>query len=150
MNTTPNILKQPIRSLRIFTSDDPNTLLPKLSVGANGTLQMTEGFDVIRQSLMTLLSTRPGERVMRPTYGCDLEALAFAGHGSTTEMLASLMIRRAIERFEPRVEVIQVEAQSDADTASQLLIRIDYKVRHQQQQDHLAFVVPILPEEETQ
>jgi len=66
--------------------------------------------DAIRQSLMLLISTRPGERVMRPEYGCDLSRLVFAPNDDTTAGLAIHFVRQAVERWEPRVEVLRVDA----------------------------------------
>ncbi|WP_208348322.1 type VI secretion system baseplate subunit TssE [Pseudaestuariivita rosea] len=148
--TTDSILRKPERCLKFFATQFDDDVTHGLTAGSNGALQMVEEADAVRQSLMTLLSTRPGERVMRPDYGCDLERLAFAGHGHTTEMLASLLIRRAIQRFEPRAENLQVQAKADPEDPSRLMIDIDYTVRRRQQQDHLALVVPTMMQEESQ
>lgn len=66
--------------------------------------------EAIRQSLMLLISTRPGERVMRPEYGCDLARLVFSPNDDTTAGLAIHFVRQAVERWEPRVEVLRVDA----------------------------------------
>ena len=66
--------------------------------------------DAIRQSLMLLISTAPGERVMRPEYGCDLSRLVFSPIDDTTAGLAIHFVRQAVERWEPRVEVLRVDA----------------------------------------
>ena len=75
------------------------------------------GDEAVRQSILLLLSTIPGERVMRPTYGCHLHRLVFWPNDDTTAGLAIHYVRRAVERFEPRVEVIRVDATRDADAA---------------------------------
>ena len=62
---------------------------------------MTSGPDAVRQSILLLLSTRPGERVMRPDNGCDLYRLAFAPSDDMTAGLAIHYVRQAVERWEP-------------------------------------------------
>ena len=56
---------------------------------ARGRLAMVEGNAAVRQAIQMLLSTAPGERVMRPGYGCDLQRLVFAPNDDTTAGLAS-------------------------------------------------------------
>ncbi|MEM6479803.1 MAG: GPW/gp25 family protein [Pseudomonadota bacterium] len=140
MSGAETLVIRPDRALRFFARDGGQGL----AAGASGTLQMVEGAEAIRQSLMTLLSTRPGERVMRPDYGCDLEALTFASGGPTMEMLAALLIRRAIERFEPRVGDIRVTASPDPEDPARLFIAVDYTIRRQQRRDRIGLVVPTL------
>ncbi len=100
-----------------------------LQVGPQGRIQMVEDDAAIRQSLLMLLSTAPGERVMRPLYGCELKRLVFAPNDDTTAGLAIHYVRRAVERWEPRVEVLSVDATGDPDTAGRLLIVFEYRVR---------------------
>jgi len=81
-----------------------------LQVTPRGRIEMVEGDESIRQSLLLLLSTSPGERVMRPDYGCSLRHLVFGPNDDTTAGLAIHYVRRAVERWEPRVEVLTVDA----------------------------------------
>ena len=64
----------------------------------------------IRQDLLLLLSTRPGERVNRPTYGCHLFRLAFAPADDTTAGLAIHYVARAVEQWERRITVLSLDA----------------------------------------
>jgi uncharacterized protein len=81
-----------------------------LQISPKGTIEMVEDDDAIRQALLLLVSTRPGERVMRPEYGCELHRLIFAPNDGTTAGLAIHYVRRAVERWEPRVEIIGIDA----------------------------------------
>jgi phage baseplate assembly protein W len=81
-----------------------------LSLSPTGGVAMVEGHAAIRQSVLLLLSTMPGERVMRPDYGCELNRLIFHPNDATTAGLAVHYVRRAIERFEPRVEIVELTA----------------------------------------
>jgi phage baseplate assembly protein W len=81
-----------------------------LVIDPSGGIDTVADDDAIRQSLMLLISTRPGERVMRPEYGCDLSRLVFSPIDDTTAGLAIHFVRQAVERWEPRVEVLRVDA----------------------------------------
>lgn len=85
--------------------------------------------DDIRQSLQILLSTLPGERIMRATYGCDLHAYMF--ENISQDLLTN--IRRAIGdsmlRNEPRAELLNIVIQQNAQHPTHLDITLDYCVR---------------------
>ena len=74
--------------------------VPGLRITAAGRLATVTDAASIRQALLLLLSTRPGERVNRPTYGCHLFRLAFAPADDTTAGLAIHYVARAVEQFE--------------------------------------------------
>ena len=94
-----------------------------------GSVAMVEADDAVRQALVLLLSTTPGERVMRPEYGCRLHRLIFAPNDDTTAGLAIHFVREAIRRWEPRVDILDLDAGADPDTPWLLLITLDYRVR---------------------
>jgi Bacteriophage baseplate protein W len=117
-----------------------------LVIDPAGTIDTVADDEAIRQSIMLLISTRPGERVMRPEYGCDLSRLVFSPNDDTTAGLAIHFVRQAVERWEPRVEVLRVDAArgvaarfrdageaavaaSGVDPATRLEIVLDYRVR---------------------
>ena len=98
-----------------------------LVVTGAGRLELVRGADLLRQSLLTLLSTFPGERVMRPDYGCELLTLAFAHNDDTTAGLAIHYVRRAVEQFEPRVRIIRVDATRPAEHPERLDVVLEYQ-----------------------
>jgi phage baseplate assembly protein W len=77
-----------------------------LQIGPSGGIEMVEEQESIRQAILLLLSTRPGERVMLPEYGCDLHRLIFSPNDDTTAGLAMHYVTRALERWEPRLEIV--------------------------------------------
>ncbi|WP_211445235.1 GPW/gp25 family protein [Collimonas humicola] len=83
----------------------------------------------IRQSLRILFSTQPGERIMRPAYGCDLQSTVF--ENIRPDLLAdiSVKIKDSVERDEPRVKLDEVDVTRDARQPSQLNVRVAYHVR---------------------
>ena len=64
----------------------------------------------VRQAILLLISTTPGERVMRPNYGCALGRLVFSPNDDTTAGLATHYVRQALLRWEPRIQILQLEA----------------------------------------
>ncbi len=100
-----------------------------LAVTSTGGVAMVEGDESIRQAIILLLSTTPGERLMRPRYGSRLHRLLFAPNDDTTAGLAIHYVRQAIQRFEPRVEVLDIDAQPDPLAPERLNIELCYRVR---------------------
>lgn len=84
----------------------------------------------VQQSILLILKTGRGERVMRPDFGAGMEALAFEPMSAVTVGLVQHRVKEALVRFEPRIEVLNVtaEAADDGDGAK-LLVRIDYRIR---------------------
>jgi len=103
--------------------------VPGFRVAASGGIEMLEGDRVLRQSLLLLLTTSPGERVMRPEYGCDLSQLVFMPNDATTHGLAIHYIRRAVERWEPRLEILRLDAEADPQQPANMLITLEYRSR---------------------
>jgi len=100
-----------------------------LAVGATGALSMIEGDDSVRQAIVMLLTTAPGERLMRPDYGSQLHRLAFAPNDQTTAGLAIHYVRSALTRWEPRVEIVDLDAAADPYEPERLVISLLYRVR---------------------
>jgi phage baseplate assembly protein W len=83
----------------------------------------------IRESILIILRTAKGERVMRPDFGCGLEDLVFSVNDSTTLGLAEFEVREALRQWEPRVEILDVKASVMGAQASGIRISVDYRVR---------------------
>lgn len=110
-----------------------------LVTSPTGGLAMAEDDAAVRQALLILLSTTPGERVMRPDYGCDLHRLLFSANDATTAGLAVHYVRQAVERFEPRVEIETLTAGPGGESAAdRLRIDLTYRVRATRNTDRVA------------
>ena len=107
-------------------------------VGPRGGTAMVEMGESVRQAIFLLLTTIPGERVMRPDYGCDLHQLVFSPNDETTAGLAIHYVRRALDLFEPRAEVVRVDAGASPDDPGRLDVTLDYRVRATQEDGQLA------------
>ncbi|MFO1429727.1 MAG: GPW/gp25 family protein [Candidatus Competibacteraceae bacterium] len=99
-----------------------------LSADANGALRSAAYEESVRQSIWIILSTTKGERVMRPDFGCDIHELVFDTVTASTSGQVVTAIRDALLRFEPRINVLDVQVGSGGD-GEVLLISIDYEVR---------------------
>jgi len=100
-----------------------------LTATATGRLAMVHGDEAIRQAIRLLLGTTPGERLMRPDYGSHLNRLLFAPNDQTTAGLAIHYVKQALVRWEPRVEVEEVDANADPDFPSRLNISLRYRLK---------------------
>jgi Phage baseplate assembly protein W len=117
-----------------------------LALTSSGGVAMVEDDQAVRQALLLLLSTMPGERVMRPGYGSRLHRLVFAPNDDTTAGLAIHYVREAVRRWEPRVEVIDVDAGPDPDAPWRLLVRLEYRVRASLAVGTVSFSVDLAPD----
>jgi phage baseplate assembly protein W len=122
---------------------DSGTERAGLSLGPTGAVATCEGAAAVRQSLLVLLTTRPGERVMRPKLGCNLHRLVFAPNDATTAGLAIHYVRRAIEQFEPRAVLQRLDANAHPEDPSRLVIEVEYRVRRTGQPDRLELEVDL-------
>jgi hypothetical protein len=119
-----------------------------LTVAPTGALATIDGDDAVRQAILLLLTTRTGERVMRPTYGSLLHRLMFAPNDATTAGLAIHYVRQALARWEPRVEVVAIDADAEPDHPEQLVVELLYRVKATQTSEVLRFPVELEPFEQ--
>ena len=103
--------------------------LAGLGVSPTGGIQMVEGNASIRQSILLLLSQNPGERVMRPDFGCGIHDFVFAAINTANIGLIESSVREALTTWEPRIELKNVSVSTENVDQGQLIISIDYTVR---------------------
>ena len=112
-----------------------------LSINPRGGVQMVSDAATVRQAILLLLLTAPGERVMRPDYGCDLQRLIFSPNDATTAGLAIHYVRRALDRWEPRIEILRLDATANDLEPWRLDILLEYRLKATRQTE--ALVVPV-------
>jgi phage baseplate assembly protein W len=118
-----------------------------LRLAANRRLSLVNGDASVRQAILILLTTRPGERVMRPEYGCALHTLAFSPNDDTTAGLAIHYVRQALERWEPRVQILHLEAGRHPDQVEVLDVALQYRVLASNQVERLSVPVALTGKE---
>jgi phage baseplate assembly protein W len=111
---------------------------PAFSKAAHS-VALVEDDEDIRQSLHILLHTAKGERVMVPTYGCDLWKYVF--RTVTTSLLSELrdVVRNAIEEWEQRVDLLEVQAVQNPDWPGRVDIDVAFRVRQTNVAGNLVF-----------
>ncbi len=117
--------------------------LAGFSLSATGGMATVSDQASVRQAILLLLATRRGERVMHPEYGCDLHDLVFAPNDDTTAGLAIYYVRQALERWEPRVTILQLDARQDPEQPTQLQIILDYQLRTPSSPERLVFTLDL-------
>jgi phage baseplate assembly protein W len=100
-----------------------------LQFNPRGQIALAAGERDIEQAIRLILSTMPGERVMRPNFGCQAWELMFAPINSETSSLMSYYVTEALKFWEPRIDVTKVETYRDPDNDGALLVEVYYTVK---------------------
>lgn len=100
-----------------------------LVLDPTGEIALVSGEEDVRQAVRLIIATSLGERAMRPEYGGGVEAIAFEPLNTSTIALARHRVEQALIRYEPRIDVLGVDASPAARALGRLDISIDYRVR---------------------
>ncbi len=119
-----------------------------LRVDQSGAIATTQGADGIDSSMRVVLLTAPGERVMRPDFGCRIWEYMFEPINATTLGLMSEAVREAVARWEPRVTVDDVRVVPDPGSVGQVVIHIDYTVNTTNDRRNLVYPFYVIPRED--
>ncbi|MCK5014198.1 MAG: GPW/gp25 family protein [Candidatus Omnitrophica bacterium] len=98
-------------------------------VTIEGKIAKSEYEEDIKEAIWIILGTVKGERVMRPDFGCGIHDLVFTPINTATITLVENSVREALTIWEPRIELIKVEASSEKSEEGKMLVSIDYRVR---------------------
>jgi phage baseplate assembly protein W len=97
---------------------------------ADGRLAWQQGNESVREVMLNILLTRPGERLMRPEFGAGILDYIHQPNNETTRTLIVDVARRAITRWEPRVTLEEVSLRPDPIRLSQVNLSIRYRLLH--------------------
>jgi len=100
-----------------------------VEIDRSGGISTNEFEEQIRQSICIILGTAPGERVMRPHFGCEIHDLVFAPNNLNTAGLAAHYCVEALTKWEGRIDDVEAEADPSEDSPNRLDIKIKYRVR---------------------
>ena len=109
-------------------------------------LAMVDGDTAVRQSIYLIVMTVPGERVLRPEFGCRIHELIFDPVNKQTMITAKRYVEEAIKRWEPRIEVMELEVDAGDVDRAELLINIKYKHKNRPDPRSLVFPYYLNPE----
>jgi Bacteriophage baseplate protein W len=97
--------------------------------GRDGRVAYAEGEDSIEQAVEIILGTSPGERVMRPEFGCGIWELVMETNTAQLHGRVQAQVQDALVQWEPRIDVLDVRVEAPPEQKNVLLIRIDYRIR---------------------
>lgn len=117
-----------------------------MRVGATGGIAMVERDQEIQESIRLVLGTAPGERPMRPEFGCGIHDYVFAPADGATAGRIAHEVRTALDRWEPRIEVTDVVVAFDTVEEGILYIDVRYTVRSTNDVRNLVFPFYTIPD----
>lgn len=119
-----------------------------LQVDHTGALRLTDGAADLDRSMALVLATAPGERVMRPEFGCRIWDLLFEPVTANLIGLMAQAVRDALAQWEPRVEVDDVNPVADPNDPALINISVTYRVKSTNDRRNLVFPFYVIPHEE--
>ena len=118
-----------------------------MRIGPTGGIALVSRDEEIAESMRLILGTSPGERPMRPEFGCPIHDHVFAPADATTTGLIAFEVRNALNRWEPRIDVLDVVVTRDDDQPTLLYIDITYSIRDTNDPRNLVFPFYVIPRE---
>ena len=106
-------------------------------IGTNGRVQWSSGELNVRESICIILRTRPGERIMRPDFGCGLDRYLFEPNNISTLRLIQEEVKRSLNRWEPRITLNDVRVAVNQSDPRAVDITIYYTLIATQRREQL-------------
>lgn len=119
-----------------------------MGVDHTGALRMSEGPGDLDRSIRVVIATAPGERVMRPEFGCRIWDLLFEPVTPNLLGQMSQAVRDALAQWEPRATVEDVQVRQDDDDHALVHIAVNYVVRSTNDRRNLVYPFYVIPREE--
>jgi len=118
-----------------------------LRLDSTGVFALSAGDDDVAESIRLILGTSPGERPMRPEFGCPIHELVFDTVDASLAGRVGSLVEAALTRWEPRIDVLRVTASPDPAAPHVLRIAVDYRVSATNDRRNLVFPFYSIPEE---
>jgi uncharacterized protein len=118
-----------------------------LRTDATGGIALVSREREIEEAIRLILGTVPGERPMRPEFGCRIHEYVFASADGATASAIQAEVKAALRRWEPRIDVEDVVVSFDAREAALLYIDIRYAIRQTNDRRNLVFPFYVIPGE---
>lgn len=110
-----------------------------LRVDPTGRIVLSRQEEDIKEAIWIILSTAKGERAMRPEFGCGIHDLAFAPNNPATHNLVETTVREALNTFEDRIEILNLNVSGEEADTGKLMISLDYQVKSTNGRFNLVF-----------
>jgi hypothetical protein len=118
-----------------------------LRLDAAGSFVLADGEDDVEEAIRLILGTAPGERPMRPEYGCTIHDQVFDSIDASLAGRVANDVTISLTRWEPRIEVVSVEAEPHPADSHVLLITVAYRIRATNDRRNLVFPFYSIPED---
>jgi hypothetical protein len=116
-----------------------------LRTDATGGIALVTREREIEEAIRLILGTAPGERPMRPEFGCRIHEYVFSSADGSTASSIAAEVKSALRRWEPRIDVEDVLVTFDARDASVMYIDIRYAIRRTNDRRNLVFPFYVIP-----
>ena len=100
-----------------------------IQIDRRGRFSLSEGQQKVSESVRIILETRLGERVMRSKFGSEVPAILFEPASSSTADRLAAAVRTALVRWEARIDVIDVDVETDPAEPSRFVASLTYRLR---------------------
>lgn len=110
-----------------------------------GSVELVSRTREIEEAIRIILATAPGERPMRPDFGCAIHDFVFAPADAATAGQIAFEVRSALDRWEPRITVLDVLVTTDRADEGALHIEIRYTIRGTNDPRNLVFPFYVIP-----
>ncbi len=118
-----------------------------MRVDHKGGIALVGGPEAIERSIRTIVSTAPGERAMRPQFGCRIWDQLFAPMNANTLGLMAQAVRDAVGQWEPRVRLDDVSVDPDPAEDGRVLVSVVYRLRATNDRRNLVYPFYVIPGE---
>ena len=116
-----------------------------LHADQRGALALARGVEDIEQAIALILGTAPGERPMRPEFGCAVHDVVFDAIDAAIVGKVQSAVHEALERWEPRIDVVDIDVEPSEQDAGKLLVNISYRVRATSRLYNLVYPFYVIP-----
>jgi phage baseplate assembly protein W len=107
-----------------------------------GRFELQHGAALVRQSILVIVGTERGERLMRPDFGCGLRRYLMEANTPGTRAAIARDIQSAITAWEPRVRLESVDV-TTTDDPSTVLVEIVYTLVRDESIAAVQIAVPL-------
>ena len=119
-----------------------------VALNLTGGLSQSSLEENVRESIFIILGTAPGERVMRPDFGCRIHDLMFAPNNDETAARAEYYCEEALYKYEARITGVKCKAVPNPDEPNRLDVRIAYQIAGQTSKKNLVYPFYLLKSED--
>lgn len=110
-----------------------------IGIDDDGNFTLVSEDQDIKEAILIILNTAPGERVMRPEFGCGINNYVFSVINNSNLKLIEEEVEKALILYEPRILLEDIQVSVDESEGSKLIISIDYSVKSSNSRHNLVY-----------